>query len=87
MLRTSISKKMNGIFFKGFLSFASNINQNALMDGHVFRNINNPFEECGILASDMLSSAEYRDNYIKALGLIEFVWIFIDCNTWADKED
>lgn len=55
--------------FNGFFSKALNINQNSLVQGHVYRKATDPFEGCGILTLDTDLSFDEATKYLHSLGI------------------
>lgn len=76
-----------GYSFKGFLSKAANLDQNVLMQGHVYREVTVPFIGCGILTPDMVPSFEDAIKYLNNLGISNRDWIFLEYDTWAGPVD
>ena len=73
--------------FAGFFIKVPSIEQTGILEGHVFREITQPFAGCGILTPSMKASFADCTKYLSRLEVSDRDWIFLEYHTWAGPID
>ncbi len=73
--------------FSGFFIKNRQVDSATIREGHVYREIADPFAGCGILTPNMQPSFSDCLNYLNSLGVSDNDWIFVVYQTWAGPAD